>query len=87
MGVPMAIATDGNPGSSPMTSILVAMNMSATLFGLTPLECLRGVTVNANRALGITDAGQLIAGMRADIAVCRIGDAPLNKRIFGGIEC
>jgi imidazolonepropionase len=96
-GVPMALATDSNPGSSPMTSLLLAMNMGATLFGLTPEECLRGVTVNAARALGLPDVGQLSAGQAADLAIWdvtdpaeltyRIGDAPLHKRIFGGVEC
>ena len=96
-GVPMAVATDSNPGSSPMTSILLAMNMAATLFGLTPEECLRGVTANAAKALGLADRGTLAANNRADLAVwdvsCpaelayRMGDAPLCKRIFGGREC
>jgi imidazolonepropionase len=95
--VPMAVATDSNPGSSPMTSLLLAMNMGATLFGLTPEECLRGATVNAARALGLPDVGQLSAGQAADLAIWdvtdpaeltyRIGDAPLHKRIFGGVEC
>ncbi|VAV97691.1 Imidazolonepropionase, partial [hydrothermal vent metagenome] len=58
-GVPMALATDSNPGSSPMTSLLLNMNMGATLFGLTPQECLEAVTVNAARALGLTDCGKL----------------------------
>lgn len=96
-GVPMAVATDSNPGSSPMTSILLAMNMAATLFGLTPEECLRGVTVNAAKALGLSGAGELATGYRADLAIWdishpaeltyRMGDAPLYKRIFGGLEC
>lgn len=96
-GVPMAVATDSNPGSSPMSSLLLAMNMAATLFGLTPEECLRGVTVNAARALGLSDVGRLCAGQAADLAIWdvtdpaeltyRIGDAPLYKRVFGGIEC
>lgn len=92
--VPMAVATDCNPGTSPLTSILLAMNMAATLFRMTPEECLAGVTHNAARALGIGDAGQLRAGMRADLAIWnvespaelsyRIGFNPLWKRIFGG---
>lgn len=96
-GVPMALATDSNPGSSPMTSLLLAMNMGATLFGLTPEDCLRGVTVNAARALGLPDLGRLAPGQRADLAVWdatdpaeltyRMGDAPLHKRILGGAEC
>jgi len=51
--VPMAVATDWNPGSSPMGSLLLAMNMSCTLFGLTPVEALAGTTRNAARALGL----------------------------------
>lgn len=95
--VPIAIATDSNPGSSPMTSLLLTMNMGATLFGLTPQECLEGVTVNAARALGLADRGKLEAGMRSDLAIWnfsdpaelsyRIGDAPLKMRIFGGELC
>ncbi|MEL7296981.1 MAG: imidazolonepropionase, partial [Pseudomonadota bacterium] len=68
-GVPIALATDSNPGSSPMTSLLLTMNMGAVLFGLTPAECLRAVTVNANRALGIADAGRLARDQRADMAI------------------
>ena len=96
-GVPLAIATDCNPGTSPMTSILLAMNMAATLFGLTPEECLRGVTCNAARALGLSDRGTLALGMRADLAVWdvddpaelsyRIGDAPLHARFVEGVQC
>ena len=95
--VPMAIATDSNPGSSPMTSILLAMNMAATLFGMTPEECLRGVTINAAKALGLTDCGIIETGKRADLAIWdiehpaeltyRIGDAPLYHRIFEGQIC
>ena len=52
-GVPIALATDCNPGTSPLTSLLLAMNMGATLFRMTPAECLAGVTVHAARALGL----------------------------------
>ncbi|MEM1039390.1 MAG: imidazolonepropionase [Pseudomonadota bacterium] len=93
-GVPMALATDCNPGSSPMSSILLAMNMGCTLFGLTPEEALRGVTVNAARALGLSDTGRVEVGCRADLAVWdvahpaelayRIGFNPLDIRIFEG---
>ncbi len=65
-GVPMAIATDCNPGTSPNTSILTAMNMACTLFGLTPEEALAGATAQAARALGLEDRGVLEAGRRAD---------------------
>jgi len=93
-GVPMALATDCNPGSSPMTSLLLTMNMGATLFRMTPEECLMGTTAYAATALGLTDAGTIRAGLRADLAVWdvatpaelayRIGFNPLWKRIFGG---
>ena len=92
--VAMAIATDSNPGSSPLTSLLLAMNMAATLFRVTPEEALAGTTRNAARALGIADAGVLASGHRADLAVWdvahpaelsyRIGFNPLHKRIFAG---
>ena len=68
-GVPMAVATDLNPGTSPVHSILTAMNMACVLFGLTPEEALRGVTDNAAKALGLSDRGLLTPGMRADIAL------------------
>lgn len=68
-GVPIAIATDLNPGSSPVHSILATMNMACVLFGLTPLEALRSVTVNAAKALGLSDRGSLAPGMKADIAL------------------
>jgi imidazolonepropionase len=95
-GVPMAIATDCNPGSSPLTSLLLAMNMACTLFHLTPEEALAGVTRNAARALGLEDMGVVRPGMRADLAIWnishpaelayRIGFNPLAKRIFGGVS-
>ncbi len=95
-GVPIALASDCNPGSSPMTSILLAMNMGCTLFRLTPEEALRGITLNAARALGLSDCGALAPGMRADLAVWnvehpaelsyRIGFNPLAERIFGGAQ-
>ncbi|MEO8923309.1 MAG: imidazolonepropionase [Caldimonas sp.] len=68
-GVPIAIATDHNPGSSPTLSLLLMINMACTLFRLTPEEAVRAVTVNAARALGLSDRGALAAGMRADFAV------------------
>jgi imidazolonepropionase len=72
-GVPMAVATDNNPGTSPMTSLLLAMNMVCTLWRLTPLEALAGCTVHAARALGLQDeAGTLEIGKRADFALWRI---------------
>jgi imidazolonepropionase len=93
-GVAMAVATDCNPGSSPMTSLLLAMNMACTLFRLTPEEALAGVTLHAAKALGIADAGRIAPGMQADLAIWdvahpaelsyRIGFNPLHRRIFGG---
>lgn len=72
-GVPMAVATDCNPGTSPMTSLLLAMNMACTLWRLTPQEALAGVTVHAARALGrYHDIGTLEVGKRADLALWRI---------------
>ena len=65
----MALATDCNPGSSPMTSPLLAMNMGCTLFRMTPQEALAGVTRVAARALGLTDHGRIAPGARADLAV------------------
>jgi imidazolonepropionase len=92
--VPMALATDANPGSSPLTSILIAMNMSCALFGLTPAEALAGTTRNAAKALGLDDTGILRSGMRADLALWdveqpaelayRIGLNPLYLRLFAG---
>lgn len=93
-GVPMALATDCNPGSSPLTSPLLTMNMACTLFRMTPLEALLGMTAHAARALGLTDRGRVIAGARGDLCIWdaahpaelayRIGFNPLHKRIFKG---
>ncbi|WP_438668483.1 imidazolonepropionase [Pseudogemmobacter sonorensis] len=94
-GVPMALSTDCNPGTSPLTSILMAMNMGATLFGLTVAECLLAVTAHAARALGLQDeTGRIAPGLSADLAlwdaerpaqlVARIGFNPLHARIFNG---
>ncbi len=65
-GVPMAVATDCNPGTSPLQSLRLAMSLACTHFRLTPEEALRGATVNAARALGLGDRGVLRVGMRAD---------------------
>lgn len=67
--VPMAVATDLNPGTSPVHSLLTAMNMACVLFGLTPEEALRGVTLNAARALGLKDRGQIAPGLKADLVI------------------
>jgi imidazolonepropionase len=93
--VPMALATDCNPGTSPLTSLLLAMNMGATLFRLTPEECLLGVTRHAAQALGRSkDIGTLAAGKRCDLAIWnierpaelayRMGFNPLHARVWGG---
>lgn len=71
--VPLAIATDCNPGSSPITSLLACLNMASTLFRMTPVEALAGATRNAARALGLPDRGTLAVGMRADLALWDIG--------------
>jgi imidazolonepropionase len=93
-GVPIAIATDHNPGSSPTLSPLLMLNMACVLFRLTPEEALRGMTVNAARALGLTDRGRLAAGQRADFCVwdashpreltAYFGRNPLRQRVFEG---
>ncbi|WP_130618335.1 imidazolonepropionase [Dyella amyloliquefaciens] len=70
--VPMAVATDCNPGTSPLLSLRLAAGMACTLFRLTPEEALRGVTVNAAKALGLTDRGTLTVGQRADLAVWNV---------------
>ncbi|UOA15527.1 MULTISPECIES: imidazolonepropionase [Sulfitobacter] len=93
-GVPMALATDINPGSSPLNSLLLTLNMGCTLFRMTPEEALRGATQHAARALGLDDCAMIRPGLRADLAVWdikhpaelayRIGFNPLHSRIFGG---
>ena len=94
-GVPIALATDNNPGTSPLTSILLVLNMAATCFRMTVDECLRGVTANAARALGLQDEiGTLETGKACDLAiwdierpaelVYRIGFNPLWQRVKDG---
>jgi imidazolonepropionase len=94
-GVPMAVATDANPGSSPVLSLLTVLNMACTLFRLTPDEALAGVTSNAARALGLApDRGTLEVGKRADLAVWDvtrpaelsywIGAEPLREVVVAG---
>ena len=93
--VPIAIATDCTPGSSPMTSLLLSMNMASTLFSITPQMNIMGVTSNAAKALGLNNVGKIAEGMIADLAIWsinhpselsyRIGVNPLYKRIFGGV--
>ena len=94
-GVPLALATDCNPGTSPLTSLLLVMNMAATLFRMTVDECLAGVTRNAARALGLAaEVGTLEAGKWCDLAiwdierpaelVYRLGFNPLHARVWRG---
>jgi imidazolonepropionase len=96
-GVPMAVATDCNPGTSPLTSLLLAMNMAATLFRMTVEECLLGTTRVAAQALGLgAETGTLEAGKRADLAiwdidqpaelVYQMGSNPLWRRVWHGEE-
>eukprot|EP01037_Dinobryon_pediforme_P014095 gene14095-14214_t len=83
--VPMALATDNNPGTSPLTSLLLTMNMGATLFRLTVEECLAGVTRNAAKALGRKDIGTLEVGKSCDLAIWNIEDiAELWRLIYEG---
>lgn len=93
-GVPMALASDHNPGSSPGLSLLLMLNMACTLFRLTPEEALHGVTVHAAKALGLSDRGQLVAGQRADFCVWDVshpnelaywfGHNPCKQVVIGG---
>jgi imidazolonepropionase len=95
--VPIAIATDCNPGTSPLLSPTLAMNMGCTLFGLTPEEAIAGMTINAARALGLAHAiGSIAAGKQADLCAWRIeslaelgywvGLPGPERRIFGGLD-
>jgi imidazolonepropionase len=94
-GVPLALATDCNPGTSPLSSLLLAMNMACTLWRLTPLEALHGCTVHAARALGRADIGTLEVGKRADLALWdiarpadlayAIGANPCRAVVNGGV--
>ena len=93
-GVPIALATDCNPGTSPLTSPLLVMNMAATLFRMTVEECLIGMTRAGARALGLDDRGTLEAGKRCDLAIWDVGEPAelvypigrnaLHKRVRGG---
>jgi imidazolonepropionase len=95
--VPIAVATDCNPGTSPMLSPTLAMNMACTLFGLTPEEAIAGMTINAARALGLAhETGSIAAGKAADLCVWRIeslaelgywiGLPGPERRIFNGVD-
>ncbi|AYQ26984.1 MULTISPECIES: imidazolonepropionase [unclassified Polaromonas] len=82
-GVPMAISTDCNPGSSPCTSLLLMLNMACTLFRLTPEEALAGITRHAAAALGLHDRGVLAAGMRADFVLWGVERPAALSYAFG----
>ena len=91
--VPIAVATDLNPGTSPLASLRLAMNMACTLFRLTPAEALRGATVNAARALGLADRGRLAPGLRADLVLWDVESVaelvywiagPRTRRVIAG---
>jgi imidazolonepropionase len=94
--VPIALATDHNPGSSPTLSPLLMLNMACVLFRLTPEEALRGLTVNGARALGLADRGRLVAGQRADFCIWDVehprelaacfGHNPLKERVQQGLQ-
>nr|WP_208103284.1 imidazolonepropionase [Rubellimicrobium sp. CFH 75288] len=96
-GVPMAVATDCNPGSSPLASLRLAMTMACTLWGLSAEEALAGATCHAARALGLSDRGAVAPGLRADLAIWdaeepaelpyRMGQPLLHGRIVGGVPC
>jgi imidazolonepropionase len=94
-GVPIALASDCNPGTSPLGSIHLAMGLASRLFGMTPEECLAGVTREAARALGLGhDRGTLEAGKRADLAIWDfdhprelaywLGEHPLAEMLVAG---
>jgi len=95
-GVPIALASDHNPGSAPGLSLLLMLNMACTLFRMTPEEALRGVTVHGARALGLRDRGTLAAGQRADFVAWDLehpnelaywfGRNPCRRVIVGGVE-
>jgi imidazolonepropionase len=95
-GVAMAVATDLNPGTSPLQSLRLAMSLACTHFRLTPAEALRGATVNAARALGLHDRGVLAVGQRADLAIWNVeepaelaywlGGNPLRALLVAGQE-
>jgi imidazolonepropionase len=95
-GVPIAVASDHNPGTSPILSMPLILNMACTLFRLTPEVALRGATVIGARALGLRDRGRLAVGQRADLAVWALdqpaelaywaGHNPCRRVVVGGCE-
>ncbi|MDB2686379.1 imidazolonepropionase [Mariniblastus sp.] len=85
--VPIAIATDSNPGSSPMLSLLLAGNMACNLFGMTPEMALAGITRNAAKALALPDRGEIRVGLRADFSVWDVGSPAEILYQIGGNPC
>jgi imidazolonepropionase len=95
-GVPIALASDCNPGSAPLLSPLLVLNMACTLFRMTPAEALAGMTRNAAQALGLQDRGMLAPGFVADLAFWEvdrpaelaywIGGEPLRRVVKAGVE-
>ncbi|MGQ3001249.1 MAG: imidazolonepropionase [Hydrogenophaga sp.] len=95
-GVPLAVSTDHNPGTSPGLSLLLMASMACTLFRLTPLEAVQGITVNAARALGLADRGRLATTQRADFVAWDLdhpnelaywfGRNPCHRVVVGGQE-
>jgi imidazolonepropionase len=86
-GVPIAVATDCNPGTSPVVSLVLMLNFACTLFRLTPEEALAGVTRNAARALGLVDRGTIAVGQRADLAAWDIAEPAELAYMIGGNPC
>jgi imidazolonepropionase len=83
----MAVATDCNPGTSPVVSLVLMLNFACTLFRLTPEEALAGVTRNAARALGLPDRGTIAPGQRADLAAWDIAEPAELAYTIGGSPC
>ena len=86
-GVPMALATDCNPGTSPVLALPAVLNMACVLFGLTPQESVAGATRNAARALGLTDRGELRTGARCDLALWDVSSPAELCYWLGGSRC
>jgi imidazolonepropionase len=86
-GIPIAVATDCNPGTSPVISLVLMLNFACTLFRLTPEEALAGVTKNAARALGLPDRGTIAPGQRADLALWDIAEPADLAYVIGGNPC
>lgn len=83
-GVPMAVATDANPGTSPLLSVRLAMNLAVLRYGLTPAEALAGATREGARALGMQDRGRLAPGLRGDVALWAVDHPADLVALMGG---